>query len=87
MNYPPEGYIVGMGRNPGEEKLVSHLYKGNYWNPGLPMCLRGWNRSDGYRYSIFRGNVSDAGICKVCLRRAHKGLDGVESRQRKTKWV
>lgn len=86
MSYP-SGYIPGMGRNPGEEKLVTHLYKGHLGDPGLPMCVRGWNRSDGERYSIWRNNVSEAGLCKVCLRRAIAGKGGVESRHRKTKWI
>lgn len=83
----PDGYITGQDRNDSEGKLVTHLYKGAFREPGLPMCVRGWNRSDGDRYSIWRGNVSNAGLCKVCLRRAMKGLDGIESRQRKTKWL
>lgn len=82
----PEGYIEGMDRN-DQDKVVSHIYKGTFYDPGLPMCLRGWNRSDGERYSIFRGNTSAKGTCRVCLRRALKGLDGVESRPRKTKWI
>jgi len=83
----PEGYIIGMGRNPGEDKLVTHLYKGNFSNPGLPMCRRGWNRSDGFAYSIFRGNTSKAGICRICLKRALKEKDGVDPKKRKTKWI
>lgn len=43
-----------------------------------PMCRRGWNRDNGKSYSIFRNNISDYGICKVCIRRAAKGLKGVE---------
>jgi hypothetical protein len=82
-------YVTGMGRNTGEEKLKTHLYRGTMDNPGLPMCRRGWNRSDGERYSIFRNNVSNAGICKTCLARAEKKLPGVEAvlGSHKTKWL
>lgn len=81
----PEGYISGLDRN--DDTLVAHLYKGTVDDVGLPMCVRGWNRSDGESFSIFRNNEGEAGICKVCFRRARKGLDGVESRKRKTKWI
>lgn len=81
----PTGYTSGLDRN--DDKLVAHLYEGDYNDLGLPMCVRGWNRSDGEEYSIFRNNEGKAGICKVCLRRALKGLPGVESRPRKTKWL
>lgn len=80
-----EGYITGQDRN--DDSLVAHLYTGAFDNPGLPMCVRGWNRSDGQGYSIFRNIVGDAGICKVCIRRAMKGLPAVESRPRKTRWI
>jgi len=81
----PSGYITGQDRN--DDKLVAHIYKGTVDEPGLPMCVRGWNRSDGERYSIFRNIVGDSGICKVCLRRAIKNLPGMESRKRKTRWL
>lgn len=76
----PDGYIPGQDRNNSPQALrkVAHLYKGTFNNPGLPMCKIGWNRDEGTSYSIWRNNISPAGICKVCLRRALKGLDGVE---------
>lgn len=71
----PEGYISGLERT-YPHKPLAHLYKGDFSNPGLPMCKRGWNRKeDGY--SIWRGNEGDKGICAVCLRRAQQGLDGI----------
>jgi hypothetical protein len=82
----PPGYIVGMDRN-NQDKVVSHLYRGTHQDPGLPMCARGWNRSDGESYSIFRGQISEKGICQICYRRAVLGLAGVESRKRKTRWI
>lgn len=83
----PGGYIAGMDRSNEGSRIVTHLYKGNFNDPGLPMCVRGWNRASGMEYSIFRGNISDAGICRICLRRALAGRDGVEARERKTRWI
>ena len=84
MKIAGRNYIVGQDRN--EPEAVAHLYNGTFDNPGLPMCVRGWNRSDGEGYSIFRDNWTGA-ICKVCLRRAKQKKDGVPSRKRKTKWM
>lgn len=80
-----EGYITGQDRN--DMNLVTHIYKGTFSEPGLPMCVRGWNRSSGDGYSIFRGNVGNVGICRICTRRMLAGKDGVPSRSRKTKWL
>ncbi len=77
--------ITGMDRN--DDHVVTHLYSGDFGDPGEPYCVRGWNRSDGEGYSIFRGNVSDAGICRICRRRYDAGLPPVPSRYRKTKWI
>lgn len=74
----PKGYILGLGREYPHPKLA-HLYKGDFSEPGLPMCRRGWNRDDGESYSIWRGNMGEDGICKVCLRRARAGKDGVRA--------
>lgn len=80
-------YIEGMDRN-DQDKVVSHIYAGKVQGePDGPLCVRGWNRSDGAGFSIFRGHTSNAGTCKVCLRRKLKGLGPVESRQRKTRWI
>lgn len=80
MNYAgvPDGYIVGLGRDYPHPKLA-HIYKGTFHDPGNPMCKRGWNREHGTAYSIWRGNVGVRGICLICLRRAGKGLEGVEA--------
>jgi hypothetical protein len=72
----PGGYIAGLGRDHPHPKL-SHLYKGSFADPGLPMCKKGWNRDDGDSYSIWRGNIGANGICRVCMRRAREGKDGV----------
>lgn len=79
MKDVPDGYIVGLGRDNPYPKL-SHLYKGDFSDPGLPMCRHGWNRENGAAYSIWRGNIGMNGICKICLKRANKNLDGVPSR-------
>jgi hypothetical protein len=70
-------YITGLGRDYPHPKLA-HLYEGPFSDPGLPMCARGWNRDDGTSYSIWRNNVGVNGICKICQRRADKGLAGVQ---------
>lgn len=75
----PDGYIAGLGRDYPHPN-ISHLYKGDFADPGLPMCLRGWNRYNHTEYSIWRGNIGEGGICKVCLRRALQGKEGVEGR-------
>lgn len=77
QNEIPGGYITGLSREyKSLERLVAHLYKGDLSDPGNPMCKRGWNRDGGY--SIWRNNVGEKGICKVCLRRAKMGLLSVE---------
>jgi hypothetical protein len=74
----PDGYILGLGRDYPHPR-TAHLYKGDFSDPGLPMCRKGWNRNDGQGYSIWRGNMGRDGVCKICLRRARAGLDGVEA--------
>ena len=75
----PKGYIQGLERTYPHPK-ISHLYKGDFKDPGNPMCRRGWNRDEGTGYSIWRGNMGENGICKVCLRRAREGKEGVKPR-------
>ena len=74
-------YIPGMCRwseKSDVQSLATHLYDGTFSDPGLPLCKYGWTRMPyEYGYSIFRGNVSKKGICKICRRRADKGLNGV----------
>ena len=80
------GYISGMFRGENGGRIVSHLYKGDFSKPGFPMCANGWNRKYfnekgelvDWEYSIFRGNISDAGLCKVCWRRMMKDLPPIE---------
>lgn len=79
----PEGYISGLGRDTTPPR-VAHLYRGDFAEPGLPLCWRGWNRDGGESYSIWRGNVGVDGVCGHCLRRAAQGLDGVAPRPHAT---
>ena len=64
-------YYRGQCRN--DEHALSHTYAemddGELW----PMCGYGWNRSDGHRFSIFRGAPGTQGDCKI-------GQEGVPSR-------
>ena len=79
LTRPPKGYILGLGRDYPAPK-ISHLYKGDFADPGYPMCLNGWNRDGHTSYSIWRGNMGVNGICKVCLRRARGGLEPVQAK-------
>lgn len=76
----PDGYIAGLGRDYPHPK-IAHLYEGTFENPGDPMCVRGWNRDEGQSYSIWRNNIGERGVCQVCLRRAQKGLKGVQPKR------
>lgn len=77
-------YVPGEDRN--EPGTVAHLYRGTFRRVGNPMCQRGWNRLNGFGWSIFR-NCLGAGICKICLRRALKKLKPVTAVKRMTKWL
>jgi hypothetical protein len=72
----PDGYITGLVRDYPHAR-IAHLYKGDFADPGNPMCKKGWNRDEGASYSIWRGNEGTQGVCAVCLKRAAKGLDPV----------
>lgn len=78
-------YVTGVFRGDNGENMVTHLYEGTFQKNGNPMCSRGWQRKyfdengklENWEYSIFRNNISNAGICKVCMRRAEKGLNPI----------
>lgn len=81
-----EYYRSGSCRN--EERTLSHTYAqmtdGDLW----PMCGYGWNRSDGERFSIFRGSPGTEGGCKVCRRNVAAGKAPVtDGFPHKTKWL
>ena len=82
-------YLEAIGRNTGEELQHSHLYAVGGGYDHMPMCIYGWNRSDGERLSIFRGHAGARGLCKICERRARLGLPPIESEnaEHKTKWL
>lgn len=80
------GYRSGQCRN--NDYALTHTYAemsdGNLW----PMCGYGWNRSDGNRFSIFRGSIGTEGDCRLCRKRMLKGLPPVtDGWPHKTKWI
>lgn len=93
MDINGNNYVTGMFRGDNGRNMVTHLYKGSFQDPGYPMRSRGWQRKwydengkiEDWEYSIFRGNVSDAGICTVCYRRAVAGLPPIDKPKPKRK--
>lgn len=80
----PEGFVIGLERTAwrganGEvrHRKYAHLYKGDFEEPGWPMCRGGWNREDGAGYSIWRGNAGEDGVCPYCKKRAIEGKQPV----------
>jgi hypothetical protein len=79
-------YIAGMFRGDNGKEIVSHLYYGEYSGPLTPMCSGGWQRKYfdetgklvDWEFSIFRGNISEKGLCKICERRAEKNLPPID---------
>ena len=63
----------------GEHAIMRDVY--------TPMCIYGWNRSDGERLSIFRGHRGARGLCKICQKRSVAGLPAVIDGRHKTKWL
>jgi hypothetical protein len=79
-------YRAGQCRN--DDNALSHTYaemeSGDLW----PMCGYGWNRSNGHRFSIFRGAPGSEGDCKICARRVRLNLPPVlEGIERPTRWI
>jgi hypothetical protein len=80
------GYRSGSDRN--EPNALTHTYAmmddGDLW----PMCGYGWNRSDGSRFSIFRGSPGTEGDCKLCAKNvAAKRAPLIDGFAHKTKWL
>lgn len=80
-------YISGVCRNDPEGSR-SHTYAktsaGNYW----PMCDYGWNRSNGWRFSILRGWRGGRGHCRICEKNVAEGKRPViRAREHKTRWL
>lgn len=79
-------YRSGQDRN--EDRALSHTYAetaaGNPW----PMCGYGWNRSDGERFSIFRGSPGTEGDCRLCGKAVASGKrPTTKGIRHKTKWL
>lgn len=79
-------YRSGQCRN--SNGAMSHTYAemsdGELW----PMCGYGWNRSDGHRFSIFRGSPGTEGDCLICRRNvAKKKAPVMEGFDHKTRWL
>jgi hypothetical protein len=79
-------YRSGQCRN--NERALSHTYAemsdGELW----PMCGYGWNRSNGRRFSIFRGSPDTEGDCKVCARNVEQNKPPLtEGFEHKTRWL
>lgn len=53
----------------------------------LPMCPYGWNRSDGFAFSILRNNTRSCTECKLCAMNVAKDKPPAEPRQHKTKYI
>ena len=74
-------YTPGLNRYPNADKhCVAHLYKGDFGDPGWPMCWRGWNRDGGTAYSIWR-NSDGLCICRTCMKRAEQGLPPIPPKE------
>ncbi len=80
-------YREGSCRN--EKYARSHTYAQVENEDGLfPMCGYGWNRSDGERFSIFRGSEGTEGDCKLCRKNLRSGkLPVMDGWKHKTKWL
>lgn len=86
MSYDSEKYRPGLKRYPIGR--IAHLYETEgVMDFGWPMCIYGWTDSGRDSYSILRNNVGDEGICQRCVKRAEKGLKGVEPRGYDPNWV
>jgi hypothetical protein len=84
------GYRSGSCRNAAAYDLqsTSHTYAmmedGELW----PMCGYGWNRSNGERFSIFRGSPGTEGDCKFCRKNVAAGRPPVfDGFPHKTRWL
>lgn len=87
MNDDPTVLFYRSGQCRNDDKALSHTYAemsdGNLW----PMCGYGWNRSNGMRFSIFRGTPGTEGECRLCRRNvAARRPPVTEAFPHKTKW-
>lgn len=71
-------YITGVDRSKGYKVRLAHIYEGTFNDPRAPLCRYGWS-GKAYGYSIFRNNLGTQGVCRLCQKRADKGLGGVRN--------
>lgn len=80
------GYRSGSCRN--DDQALSHTYAMLTDGGLFPMCGYGWNRSDGERFSIFRGTPGTEGDCKLCRKNVAASKQPVfQGFPHKTKWL
>lgn len=74
-------HLSGTGRNPDDPK-TAHMYAEIRADDGsieyMPMCRKGWNRTNGGGLSILRGALSGV-TCKTCLKRHAAGQAPVKA--------
>lgn len=81
-----EDYRSGSCRN--EQYALSHTYAMMDDGGLRPMCGYGWNRSDGTRFSIWRGSPGTEGDCKLCRKNVASMKPPVaDGWPHKTKWL
>lgn len=87
MTRHPSIHSVRSGEDRNEPNALTHTYAET--DGGLfPMCGYGWNRSNGERFSIFRGSPGTEGDCKLCASRLNSGQPPItDGFQHKTKWL
>ena len=79
-------YRSGSCRN--NDSALSHTYAEVENGDLYPMCGYGWNRSDGERFSIFRGSYGTEGDCRLCRNNLRAGKPPrTEPFPHKTKWL
>lgn len=70
-----DGYITGMDRSVDwTESLVAHIYRGEFDAPTEGLCAYSMDE-DGY-FSIFRNNIGRKGVCRICLKKLMKEING-----------
>lgn len=53
----------------------------------MPMCIYGWNRANGYAFSILRNNTLSCKECKFCRKNIEAGKEPVGPSHHKTMWI
>jgi len=79
-------YRSGQCRN--DKYALTHTYAEMADGELYPMCGYGWNRSDGYGFSIFRNQYGTEGKCKLCKNNLEDGKPPViDGFYHKTRWA